>query len=182
MCGCPADESSGSGREWSEMKRRELAEGLRRASFAEDEVAAWLAAPPSGTVAQQIAVAQQWRSAGFPGGEAVQWDEVAFDPSDALSWAAAGFTPLQAEYAQAQILRRHGDGNVDKMLRDEADWRASGIPPLWICRLLGARVCTLAEALDLYERSRTDSTIAGRLRLLAGLDGWDFSYLESETA
>jgi hypothetical protein len=171
-----ADESSG--RHWTELERQTLAALLRQAGFPDAEVEPWLSAPSYVDVSTRAIDAIQWRGSGFSSRDAVQWDEATFDPQDARLWAAAGFSPLQAEYARTQVLNRSGDGNVGHMLRTEALWRASGLTPLWVCRCLGAGVRTVAEAHALHKKSQSDSSVIGSLRFLAGLGGWDFSYLE----
>lgn len=167
-----------SGRHWTELESRTLAALLRQAGFADGEVEPWLSTPSYVDVSTRASDAIQWRDSGFSSHDAVQWDEATFDPQDAASWAGAGFLPLQAEYARTQLLNRSGSGNVRSMLRTEASWRASGLTPLWVCRCLGAGVRTVAEAQDLQWKSQSDSSVVGKLRFLAGLNGWDFSYLE----
>lgn len=171
-----ADESSG--RHWTELERQTLAALLLQAGFPGAEVEPWLSAPSYVDVSTRANDAVQWRDSGFSSRDAVQWDEATFDPQDAESWAAAGFSPLEAEYARTQVLNRSVDGDVRSTLRTEALWRSSGLTPLWVCRCLGAGVRTIAEAHELHSKSQSDSSVIGSLRFLAGLGGWDFSYLE----
>jgi hypothetical protein len=167
-----------SARHWTDLEGGTLAALLRRAGFDDGEVEPWLSAPSYVDVSTRAVDAVQWRDRGFSSGDAIQWDEATFDPQDARSWAAAGFSPLEAEYARTQVLNRSVNGDVRRMLRTEALWRSSGLTPLWVCRCLGAGVRTVAEAQALHRKAQSDSTVVGSLRLLAGLGGWDFSYLE----
>lgn len=178
MPGPTASANTDRRRTWSRADRQTLMVRLRRAGFAEDERAPWLATRHEPTLTRQVQLAKEWRAHGFTSHEAVQWEEAGFDPPDATRWATVGFSPLQAEYARYQIVRREQHGDVARMLRDETAWQSSGIPPLWICRCLGGGVTTVEEGEYFYRQSATDPTVEPGLRLLAALGGWDFSYLE----
>ncbi len=125
--------------------------------------------PSHGGVAFQVATVRSWRQHGFRVAEAVEWEVAAFDPIDASTWSADGFSPLQAEYVRNQILCRSRNGNVQQMLKEEAAWRSSGIPPCGCVRFSGCGARNLREGRQMYADSRADTDTLGSLRLLAGL-------------
>ena len=178
MAGSTGGTTPAGARRWSDQEQQEFVAALQGDGFTDDEIAAWVSVPVYGGVAFQVATVRSWRQHGFRVAEAVEWEEAAFDPIDASTWSADGFSPLQAEYVRNQILCRSRNGNVQQMLNEEAAWRSSGIPPLWVCRVLGAGARNLREGRQMYDDAQADTTALGSLRLLAGLAEWDFAYLE----